>query len=91
MIKHQNKDIILHYVTYTGGSYFIVLQWNPVKLIAYLRTSADDGWTYAGMQNIDIGLAPCPVCPVTDGRGAKNVARPGPAEAGGAWPGRAAF
>ena len=30
----------------------------------------DDGWPYADMQNIDIGLASlanCPVCPVTDG------------------------
>jgi len=25
MIKNQNKDNTLHYVTYTGGSYFIVL------------------------------------------------------------------
>jgi len=91
MIKHQNKDIILHYVTYTGGSYFIVLQWNPVKLIAYLRTSADDGWTYAGMQNIDIGLAPLSRLSSHRWERAKNVARPGPAEAGGAWPGRAAF
>jgi len=60
--------------------------------IKNIHTSADDGWGYAGMQNIDIGLAPlvnCPVCPVRDGTEPKmrlSPARPRPAEPGRAGP-----
>jgi len=45
---------------------------------------------YAGMQNTEIGLVPlvsCSVCPLTDGTEPKR--RPGPVDAGVAWPGRA--
>ena len=63
--------------------------------IKNIHTSADDGWGYAGMQNIDIGLAPLVVysiCAFTDGTEPKM--RPGPssqrpAESGRAGPGRA--
>ena len=50
-------------------------------------TSADDGSAYAGMQNIDMGLAPLftgPVCPVTDGIEPKM--RPGPGRRSPAGP-----
>ena len=43
-------------------------------MLIVVRTSANDGWLYAGMQNTDIGLASlvnCPVCPVTVGENVK--------------------
>jgi len=57
----------------------------------------DDVGPYAGMHNTDTCLASlviCPVCPLTDGTEPKmrpGTASTGPAEAGGARPGRAAF